>query len=193
YRLSHPPSSGRYRVRDIDEPALLGAYYGSMAMCEGSFGDFERAIGRAQCAVELCQAGGDVQYLTQAPAPWLWSNVHVGDFQSVLVVGANLRRAAEPRSGFRWYAYGLGAMLRFPSCRDGGGCRGAGGGRRPCHRVWGPANRPFERPGMTSRRGSTASHPGVEGRPVEIAGPYRPETARACPIGPDQTNQGGTR
>jgi tetratricopeptide (TPR) repeat protein len=103
-------------VRDIDEPALLGAYYGSMAMCEGSFGDFERAIGRAQRAVELCQAGGDVQYLTQAYAAWLWSNVHVGDFQSVLAVGANLRRAAEPRSGFRWYAYGLGAMTAAAAC-----------------------------------------------------------------------------
>jgi tetratricopeptide (TPR) repeat protein len=104
------------QAREIQDPGLLGAYYGAMAFCEGGFGDFERAIPRARRAIELSGQSGNVEYLTEVYAALQWSYAHTGDYESALALGADVKRAVDRRSSVRFYAYGLGAMTAAAAC-----------------------------------------------------------------------------
>src|SRR5262249_48452950 len=74
------------QAREIQDPGLLGAYYGAMAFCEGGFGDFGRAIPRAKRAIELGEQSGNVEHLTEVYAALQWSYVHAGDYESALAL-----------------------------------------------------------------------------------------------------------
>ena len=103
-------------ARDIEDTGLLGSYYGAMAFCECGFGDFARAIPKARRAVELCEQGGNWEYLTEVYAALQWGYVHVGDYGLALALGADIKRAVERKFSVRFYAYGLGAMTAAGAC-----------------------------------------------------------------------------
>src|SRR5262249_20290355 len=104
------------QAREIQDPGLLGAYYGAMAFCEGGFGDFGRAIPRAKRAIELGEQSGNVEHLTEVYAALQWSYVHAGDYESARALGADSKHAVDRRSSVRCYAYGLGAMTAAAAC-----------------------------------------------------------------------------
>jgi predicted ATPase/DNA-binding SARP family transcriptional activator len=104
-------------AHELDELSLLGTYYASMASCEWSFGDFDRAIQRNRRAIELRTIAGEVPELLSYCVT-MWAHMDIGDFETVPAYEADVERASAKSTDVRSHVYCRGA-LSIASANEG--------------------------------------------------------------------------
>lgn len=94
----------------IDNPELIGAFYGQLGQCHFAFGYYDHAVETLSKAVALCVSAGNVENATHAYAYLILSHLDQGDYQEVLKLKDNLVKIGDKRSNVRWYVRGLSAV-----------------------------------------------------------------------------------
>jgi tetratricopeptide (TPR) repeat protein len=96
-------------VHELEERNAIDTYYGSMALCEWSFGNFGKAIHTAGRAIDLRSNVDDAADL-MSYAVIQWSNVDSGEFEAVLTFENDAEQASFKSTDLRSHLYCLGAV-----------------------------------------------------------------------------------
>jgi len=94
-------------ARELENPELLGAFYGRLGHCHFAFGHYDQAIQTLTKAAELCEAAGNAEDAGHAYAYLMLSHSDRGDYDRVLALKEDLLRTMEQRFNVRWYVRGL--------------------------------------------------------------------------------------
>jgi tetratricopeptide (TPR) repeat protein len=82
---------------EIGEPGTQGAFYAALGYCEYSHGPLEEGIRNAARAVELCEAGGNVDGAVQAYLTLGFSHLMRGDFDCALRLKETVLKKTDKR------------------------------------------------------------------------------------------------
>jgi predicted ATPase len=96
-------------ARELEEPSLLGTYYASMACCEWSLGEFDRAIQTNRQAIELREKAGNLGELLSF-AVTIWAHMDTGNFEVARSYEADVERASAKSTDVRSYVYCRGGL-----------------------------------------------------------------------------------
>jgi tetratricopeptide (TPR) repeat protein len=94
----------------MDNPELIGAFYGQLGQCHFAFGYYDHAVETLSRAVALCVAVGNVENATHAYAYLILSHLDQGNYEEVLKLKDDLVKIGDKRSSVRWYVRGLSAV-----------------------------------------------------------------------------------
>jgi tetratricopeptide (TPR) repeat protein len=93
----------------LEDPGLLGAYYGRVGTCEWSFGNCNRALQTNSKASELCNIAKNPIEAGYAYQQLAWDHLYLGDFKQVLIFKDLVRRAMERQFNLRICSWALQA------------------------------------------------------------------------------------
>jgi class 3 adenylate cyclase/tetratricopeptide (TPR) repeat protein len=93
----------------LEDPGLLGAYYGRVGTCEWSFGNFKQALQTNSKASELCNIAKNPIEAGYAYMQLAWDHLYLGDFKQVLIFKDLTMRAMERQFNLRICSWALQA------------------------------------------------------------------------------------
>jgi tetratricopeptide (TPR) repeat protein len=96
----------------LENPELLGAFYGRLGQCEFSFGNLDQAIKTLTKAAELCEVAGTAEEAGSAYVYLSWSHLDRGDYDRVLTLKEDLLHMMEQQFNLRFHTYALSAASR---------------------------------------------------------------------------------
>ena len=98
----------------IEDPALLGVFYRSLAYCEFSFGHFAQSIRTGSKAAELCEAAGRTEEARGARVMIQWSYLWRGDLERASSLKEEVLPRVEEGVDLFWQEWALqGLSIAF--------------------------------------------------------------------------------
>lgn len=94
----------------IDNPDLIGAFYGQLGQCHFAFGHYDKAIDTLSRAATLSMSKGNKENATHAYAYLILSHLDQGNYEDVLRLRNDLVQVSDELSNIRWYVRGLSAV-----------------------------------------------------------------------------------
>jgi tetratricopeptide (TPR) repeat protein/KaiC/GvpD/RAD55 family RecA-like ATPase len=96
----------------LGRPALLGAFFARLGLCQWAFGEYQRAVDTLARAAALCESSGSEDDAGQAYVVSQWGRLYMGDFHEVIVLADRLAALMKRRFVGRWHVYAQTASAR---------------------------------------------------------------------------------